>query len=772
MRPLSHTLALRLFLAAIGLTSTIGQLVLVRELTAVFYGNELVLGLILATWLAWVAVGASKLAHIVSPNQDPRTCSGPRHHRDPHPGASCAENKSRAGQGILAPGLTAAALLLPVEVALVRGCRGLLGMTPGALVPLGTMVLAILLLLAPLCLLLGLLFTLGARAVVAAGGSASSAYVAESLGAVVGGALFSFGLVRWLTPFQVALGLGAFDLAMAALLARRTDGSLPRGLMATYPRGRWLWGIIAATLALSTPLFGSWLEQATLSWQYDGLRFARDSVYGRIAVVGRGEQRVFFQNGMLFFETQGVSAEETAHLPLLSHPDPRRVLLIGGGVSGTLAEIQRHPSVQALYYVELDPLIITAARSELPPDQVRALDDPRVTLVYTDGRAYVDRQARSLSLETFDVIVLDLPEPATGQLNRFYTQTFFARVRQILAPGGLFALNLPWQENYPDSALQRLGSSVYRTLQTEFSTIVPLPGERLFLLASDQPLVTDPAILSARLLARGIETRWVVPSYLDYLYTNDRVAQAHMLLEAPAHVRLNRDMEPVCYFYDLMVWLSRFYGAGSGEIISRGWLWGAIVIVLLGTLFLLRRWAVPAAVGFIGLAEMALEVVILFAFQVVHGFVYGQIGVIVTAFMAGLSAGGAMAGRWHWRDTRPRPRWNPRHSPRATLLWLQGSMVLLALAFPSLLALSSPPVWVFPLLALLAGGLAGLAFPVALACLHGPRGRTVGAIYGADLVGGCVGSVLVSALLVPVLGIPQTCMVVALASVVGLLVLL
>jgi spermidine synthase len=738
-------------LAAVGFTSTVGQLLLLRELVAVFYGNELVLGLILAAWLAWVAVGAW--------------------------GSSRKAEQAWGAFRSLTFGLVLAAALLPAQVALVRASHTLLGVTPGALVAFGPMVLIIVLVLAPLCLLLGRQFTLGARLLAGAGGSVGNAYAAESVGALAGGASFSFLLVGTLDPFQIALALGALNLAVAAFMLRHTS-SKTRGLAALAAG--------AAVLLMAALPLGGWLQRTTLGWQYTGLRFARDSIYGRIVVTGSGEQRAFFENGLLFFETQGVAAEEVAHLPLLAHPQPRRVLLIGGGVSGVLAESLRHPSVQAIYYVELDPLLVAAARAELPPDQAAALDDPRVTLAHVDGRLFV-RQWQGQP--PFDVVILDLPEPATGQLNRFYTQEFFAEVRHILAPGGILALSLPWQENYPGPALQQLAASVYRTLATAFPQIAPLSnvtGERLFLLASDAPLPTDPATFIARRTERGIETRWVIPSYLDYLLTTGRVSQARRLLETATGTRLNRDLEPISYLYDLTVWLTRFYGglsraAAQASLLRLGWL----AVPLAAAALLLRRWPVPAAIGLTGLAGMTLEVVMLFAFQVVHGYVYGQVGLLVTAFMAGLALGSGLASRWRWpgEPAAQRRPWHPRHSPRVAFIWIQGAITLFALGF-LLSVFLKPPAWTFLLLAMVAGGLTGLAYPVAAACLEAEKGKpgrvahrpmldgTAGLLYGADLVGGCVGAALASGLMVPVLGIPQTCLTVALVGLAGVIVLL
>ncbi len=67
------------------------------------------------------------------------------------------------------------------------------------------------------------------------------------------------------------------------------------------------------------------------------------------------------------FETQGTFPKEVAHFPLLAHPDPREVLLIGGGVAGDVRETLKHP-VSSVTYVELDPLLIEAAQAHLPPE--------------------------------------------------------------------------------------------------------------------------------------------------------------------------------------------------------------------------------------------------------------------------------------------------------------------------------------------------------------------------------------------------------------------
>ena len=758
---------MRIALAAVGFTSTIAQVVLMRELVATFYGNELLFGLVLTAWLAWVAAGSWGLARLAE--REPPLCP-------PHWGGG------KGGMRTFAVGLVLAALLLPAQITLVRGVRTLLGITPGAFVELGPMVAAIVLIVAPLCLLAGFLFTLGTRLTVEQGGAAGQAYVWESAGAVVGGMLFSFVFIRHLDPFQTALLVGAVNLAAALLIYLPTRSSTPT-LPPTLPYPHTLL-LLAFLLLCSLPL-GHSLHDATLRWQWSDLAFAADSPYGRLIIQARDGQRVFYENGLLAFETQGTFPEEMAHFPLLMHPNPQSVLLVGGGVAGDLREILKHPTARVTY-VELDPLLIEAAQAHLPPEDAAVLSDPRVTLILTDGRLYVKRcpeLAEGTAPRTFDVVILDLPEPATGALNRFYTREFFEEVRAVLNPGGIFALGLPSAENYWSPELARRNGSVYHTLQAIFPEILVLPGEHNFFLASNAPLEADPAVLATRLTERGVETRWVTPEYIEYVFTTDRFAQVQAELAATTGVRLNRDLTPICYYYDLALWLSRFYpSTGSGQApILRGaferaglvnlW-WVAVPLALIVLLVRWRRrWAVPFVIATIGLAEMTLEVVILFAFQVLHGYVYAEVSLIVTAFMAGLALGGAASNRLLAVSSQQLAvsGW----SARRMLIAVQAAVAVYSGVFPLILSLPIPaPALVFPLLALLAGTLTGMAFPLAVALTRGGASRVAGMLYGADLVGGCVGALLAAVLFVPVLGIPQTCAAVALVGLAGLLALM
>lgn len=751
-------------LAAVGFTSIIAQLIFMRELVATFYGNELLFGLVLMAWLAWVAAGAWGTVRLAKAF-----------------GVSVAwrmEAQSQLGAKVFAAGLALAGVMLPGQIALVRGARELLGVTPGALVEFGPMVATAVLLLAPVCLLTGFLFTWGARLMVEGGKTGGQAYVWESLGAVAGGTLFSFALVHWLNSFQTVWLVGATDLTVAVYLLKSRKEPTPSALSVMK-----LGALLLVLSATGLPV-GRFLHDSTLRWQWSDLAFAADSPYGRLIVQARDGQRIFFENGLLAFETQGTFPEEVVHFSLLAHPDPRNVLLIGGGVAGDVREALKHP-ITRMIYVELDPLLIEAARLYLPSEDAAALSDPRLNVVLSDGRLYVKQaadanQSSDHPATLFDVIILDLPEPATGALNRFYTREFFAEVQAIMNPGGIFTLGLPSAENYWSPELARRNGSVFHTLRAVFGQVLVLPGEHNFFLASDTPLEADPASLAERLAGRGIATRWLTPDYIQYVFTTDRFTAVRRELEALKGVRLNRDMTPICYYYDLALWLSRFYPQLRGaypegglattgaNLNSLGW---EIAPLALGVALARwqRRWAVPMVVAGVGLAGMILEVVTLFAFQVLHGYVYAEVSLIVTAFMAGLALGAAgsnwLLGGWFPTPER-RARW--------ALICVQLAMGVYGGAFALLLWVPIPvPAPLFPLLALLGGMLGGMAFPLALVLVDnkGNAGHTTGLLYAADLVGGCLGALLGTALLVPLLGIPHTYAMIALVALACLLAL-
>src|SRR5438046_5209794 len=136
--------------------------------------------------------------------------------------------------------------------------------------------------------------------------------------------------------------------------------------------------------------------------------------------------------------------ENLVHMAALSHPHPRRALIVGGGDGGSAEELLKHPSMQAVTLAEIDAAVVDISRKHLRSVHQGSLDDPRVDLRIEDGFAYVRGSAQK-----FDLIVLDLTDPG-GPSTPLYTIDFYRACAARLEPGGAMTLHIASPIAHPD----------------------------------------------------------------------------------------------------------------------------------------------------------------------------------------------------------------------------------------------------------------------------------------------------------------------------------
>jgi spermidine synthase len=121
---------------------------------------------------------------------------------------------------------------------------------------------------------------------------------------------------------------------------------------------------------------------------------------------------------------------------MIAHPEPRTVLIAGGGEGATLREVLKHRSVDKATMVDLDEQVVSVCRKYMPSFSAGAFDDPRTELVVGDFRKFALESPR-----TFDVIIIDLPDPLeVGPAQLLYTREFYTAVKNRLAPGGIMTV--------------------------------------------------------------------------------------------------------------------------------------------------------------------------------------------------------------------------------------------------------------------------------------------------------------------------------------------
>ncbi len=135
---------------------------------------------------------------------------------------------------------------------------------------------------------------------------------------------------------------------------------------------------------------------------------------------------------MLTERDEFVYHEMLAHVPLNTHPSPKKVLVIGGGDGGTVREVLKHPQVKEITLVEIDRMVVEAALEHLPGIS-EGLRDPRTKVVYGDGVRFVaDTQPGS-----YDVILVDSTDPV-GPAEALFTEGFFQNCAKAMGPDGVF----------------------------------------------------------------------------------------------------------------------------------------------------------------------------------------------------------------------------------------------------------------------------------------------------------------------------------------------
>jgi spermidine synthase len=502
---------------------------------------------------------------------------------------------------------------------------------------------------------------------------------------------------------------------------------------------------------------------------------SRNSIYGNLAVIETGNIRSIYDNGVILANVPDeAAAEEAVHYALLEHPAPRRILLIGGGANGSVVQVLKHSTVEQVDYVELDPALIDMARQFFPAQSAPFISDPRVHIHYADGRLYL-----KTSRDQFDVIILDLPDPQTAQLNRFYTAEFFRSASEHLAPGGLLALQLRASEDYISPERAEFLRCIQRTLREVFPYALALPGESIHFFGALRPglLSDDPQLLIARLKARNLQTLYVREYFIPFRMMPDRMAQVRELLQPLPATPVNRDFEPIAYYFDVVLWSTQFklgysrWFQAAVHIAFARIVEGALAI-LLGVAILLasapareRRARASAAycMAATGFTLMALQIFLLLGFQSVYGYVYHQLAILIAMFMAGIALGSWLGIR-RARGSKPSPSSSPFRAMATTqfLLALSGPALILLVRLLSRISSGTATLvaaqFVFPALAVLGGMLGGYQFPIATEIYLGDSSpkASVGTLYAIDLFGGCVGALLLSTYLIPVFGFSKT----------------
>ena len=681
----------------IGVCGVTSQILLTRELVTVFYGNELIYGLALMFWLILYAFGSMVLGRI-------------------------SDKFNRPGWFALTQFLVM--FLLPFEIFFTRIMKPFFGISTGAIPDLNAIFLLTFLSLFPLAATLGFQFALGSRLLserseADKGKQVGLAYTFEALGWVAAGFILSLFFLQFLNAFEI---VSAVIVLLAVSLFYSLKG-IPRYAAV----------LLAVIVAFSSPFLES--RSARAQFPEFELLAQSDSSFGRIQIIkDRGSISFYENGGLLFSSADRLGNEELIHLSFLMHWNPNNVLLIGGGLGGALGEADKYRSTTT-DYLELDPKVIVLAKKYLNP---AGLSD-RIMVHAEDGVHYLNSENK-----LYDLIIINLPDPDTLLVNRYYTSEFFKTCLKRLNPDGILCLKLSTSDTYYGRELKLLNQSVLLTLNKVFPRVLVIPGNYNYFFASRATILSDRGALIGRWKQRKIDTVYFKEGVLSYLLDPARIDFTARSIKPVPDTRQNFDLYPISYFLSILYWDSRF---GSHYYPLLGIEWGtALIIIVLLLVFLMFLSNLfpsikpPLIIFLFSFFGMSCSILIINVFQALYGYAYQAIAVIITLYMLGLALGSLMINLNFSNITKPRTIL--RRLAIAQILFLAVFSLFIRQIYLPAAAL----VFALPL---------GMAFPLAVKIMGKENkyyGALGGLLYGMDLLGGGLASFLVTIFIFPLFG--------------------
>jgi spermidine synthase len=660
----------------IGISSVTVQLTVIREFLTQFQGNEMTVSVAVFCWLLLTGIG------------------------------SYAAKFIKSSSVALYSTLALIAALWPIPLLLtIRHFREVVfihGISPGFY----HIVLFILATIAPYCLLSGFLLPFSLNVLKAGGDDPTSGglYIIDNMGDILGGAIFSFFLVYWATPFQAIAVTSALTILAVMVLLLHAKRIILFAIS----------GILVVTFFVAA--LNSGLELSTLSGQYGKIIKYLESPYGRIVITSEGSQHTFWESGLPLYSDENVmEGEERIHYPLSQLKSVGNILIVSGGLGGTLDEALKYrPS--HIDYVELDPYLTAAA------EEAGILKkSPLLDVINLDARAFIKNAGKK-----YNAIIINLPDPDTFQINRFYTDEFFSIAKRALSVNGVLSFSMEYSENYISKIRRQKLSSLYNTASGHFKNVEIIPGGRACFICSDAAISMD---IPSLLKEKNISTVFIEGYYAGNA-TKERIERLRTSIDKSEAVNL--DFRPRMISITLKEWFSQYNTSPWVFIL-------VLAVVCAAYLFFIGR--EDYVIFSTGLSVMGIEMLIIFAFQVIYGYIYLKIGAIVTTFFLGLLPG-AMLGR-SFKGNKALGL----VISEVALLFLLFVFLVWSLFFKEVIH----QIFFF-LYCFLFSFCGGFQFPI-ITRIIGEAARPAAGSFAADFAGAAVGTILVGAFIIPSLGI-------------------
>lgn len=440
------------------------QVIILREFIFVFYGNELIIGVFLMLWMVFSGIGAYFKRWIFKKNEV----------------------------------FYISFVHLFFTIVPILSVWGLVELKnfffpDGAILNFSKLIIICAIVLFPVSFISGFLFVSYSELISLKKNRNNIAltYVYDTIGSILGGIIVSFVFAYIGLTFQQLIVVSLLCLFALIYVWMKNKFLILHAL-----------GFLTLT-GLLVLLMTENLDYNYLSQVYSKQKIVKvkNTPYGKLVITElNGQQNIYENNQLLHTEKDIVNSEESVHYCMLQKNYPRKVLVLSGGLLSQLNEILKYDSVE-IDYVDINPGVIEWINKDI----IHKYNN--LNLIHSDARRYI-RNAR----KKYDIVLINVNEPSTAQMNRFFTVDFYSELKKCLTKSGYISFPLTSENNYVSDENAELLEISYNTLKSVFKNVDIIPGQKNYFLASDS--VIEPNIVKLYSYSY-IENSYVTNLFLD-----------------------------------------------------------------------------------------------------------------------------------------------------------------------------------------------------------------------------------------------------------------
>lgn len=546
-------------------------------------------------------------------------------------------------------------------------------------------------------------------------------YIFEAAGAITIGIIFTLFLSGETSSFIVLYWIGIINIAAVYIIFRDDN-----------KQGRIVQLIISIILILYLiPLFTNLLEK--IDKKSEIVNYSKYNVLknkelktGKIVITEFNNIKSIFFNGNLHYVIDDLKYKEITGWGILSSEKNENILLINGGYAGGLKELKKYKSIKNIDYIENDN-----EEAKFIEKYFGKPDYDNVNYYYGDVIYYLSKNKIN---KKFDIIILNADYPSTLFAARYFTREFFRLLKNYMTDEGVLVFFLRAGENFIDKKIYPVLVSVHRAAERNFKNINLIPGENLYFLCSDKEINLTPEWVLYKLKQENVENPVFNKKYVEYMLEKERVQNIKNKLQA--NYRTNTVFAPFACFYSIQSDLFMFK---SNQNFLKILFLFLFFIILLKYIFNPDEFKINkkyyTAMFFISFAGIMLEILAIFIFQNIYGYFYQLMGILFSLFMLGIITGCLIIYLGNFK----------LNFIINLSIFIIFSFIVYLLSFINNIYQINFFIIVFMII--WGGILTGSSYNLLI------KKVDASFLYGIDMLGGAVGSFLVSILILPAVGI-------------------